>query len=54
MTDEIIKRKEELKRKILTLEWDKKLNQINYAKESKLKQFKEELKGIEDKLTAAN
>ena len=33
----------ELKKIILHLEWDKKRNQINYAKSLKLEQYKKEL-----------
>ncbi|MFH0876571.1 MAG: hypothetical protein V1859_11655 [archaeon] len=40
------KRIDELKKIIVTLEWDKKKNQLNYAKEAILKNYKEELEKI--------
>ena len=36
----------ELRKKIMTLEWDKKRNQINFSKENVLKEYKQELKKI--------
>ena len=43
---ELIERKDVLKRKIMTLEWDKKRNQINFSKESFLKKYRKELEDI--------
>lgn len=38
--------KSELTKKILTLEWDKKRHQLNFAKEGLLKKYKEELEQL--------
>ena len=39
-------RKSELKKKIITLEWDKKRNQINFSKKLILEKYKKELEEI--------
>ena len=38
----------DLKRKIMTLEWDKKLRQINFAKSNLLEGYKKQLSEIEE------
>ncbi len=47
MSEELHERKIELKRKILTMEWDLKRNQLHFAKQQKLSQYKEELQQLE-------
>ena len=47
---ELIKRKSELKRKIIAMEWDKKRNQLHFAKNNKLEECKKELEMVENKL----
>lgn len=51
--DELLDVKSDLKRKILTLEWDKKQNQIGFAKTNQLNECKKELAGIEAELENA-
>ncbi|MBN2422754.1 hypothetical protein JXB41_05995 [Candidatus Woesearchaeota archaeon] len=50
----IKKRKSELKKKILTLEWDKKRHQLNIALKKKLENYKKELQIIENNLIENN
>lgn len=50
MEKELLDRKSNLKRKILTLEWDKKLRQINFSKNRQLEDYKKELKEIQNKI----
>ena len=47
MDETLVSRRSELKRKILPLEWDKKLKQINDAREIELKAYIVELDNIE-------
>ncbi len=49
---ELKKRRKELKRKVLTMEWDKKKNQIHFARNKKLQQYKKEIEDINQKLEA--
>ncbi len=44
---DILERRSELKKSILTLEWDKNLRQINFSKNSLLEDYKKELAEIE-------
>ena len=48
---ELRKRKAELEKKILTLEWDKKRHQINFSKGNFLEKYKKELEEIKKKLS---
>lgn len=47
MENMLIEKRSELRQKIMTMEWDKKLNQINFSKEQMLKDYKKELEEIE-------
>jgi len=38
---------EELKRKIMTLEWDKKQRQLNFSKNDLLEEYKKQLSNIQ-------
>jgi len=51
--EELLERKSELKRQILTMEWDKKKSQLNFGKTEQLKECKEELEKVEGKLNPA-
>ena len=48
--NELKNRKAVLKKKILTLEWDKKRNQINFSKTEFLTKYKKELEEINEKI----
>ena len=48
--DELLDTKSDLKRKILTLEWDKKRSQITFAKNTQLEECQKELERIEAEL----
>jgi hypothetical protein len=50
MSQELIERRSELRRSISTLEWDKKLGQLNFSKESILEESKKQLEDIDIKL----
>jgi hypothetical protein len=52
MDEILMKRRSDLKRMLLPLEWDKKLRQINEGKEILLKAYKIELEKIELEITA--
>ena len=45
-----IERISELKRSIMTLEWDKQRNQINFGKTQQLEDYKKELVELEAKI----
>ncbi len=47
MDENLLKRREDLRRKIVPLEWDRKLNQLHYGREKELKEYREELEKIE-------
>ena len=48
--DELVERRSELRKRILTLEWDKERNQLNFGKNQQLDKLKEDLKKIENSL----
>ncbi len=48
--EELLERKSELKRKILTMDWDKKRSQLTFGKDQQLKECKEKLEKIENGL----
>ena len=48
--DELLDSRSELRKKILTMEWDKKSNQIAFAKKHHLEECKKELERIEAEL----
>ena len=48
--EELQVRRSELKKKILTLEWDKKHRQINFSKNSQLEDLRAEFEEISKKL----
>ena len=50
MEETLVDQIEGLKRKIQTLEWDKKLGQITFSKASLLDQYKERLNHMEEKI----
>ena len=52
MDEILMKRRSDLKRMLLPLEWDKRLRQINEGKEILLKAYKIELEKIELEITA--
>ena len=54
MDEELAEQCKELKSKIITLEWDKKLRQINFSKNSLLEQYKKQLSDIEAKIDNKN
>ena len=54
MSEQLIEKKSELRRTIFTLEWDKKLSQLNFSKEHILEESKKELAEIEEKLKWIN
>ncbi|MBN2367421.1 hypothetical protein JXC34_00255 [Candidatus Woesearchaeota archaeon] len=47
---ELIDRKAVLRKKILTLEWDRKRQQINFSRNLQLEEYKKELKELESEL----
>ncbi|MBU0628698.1 MAG: hypothetical protein KKC75_05895 [Nanoarchaeota archaeon] len=47
---DLIEKESELKSKIRILEWDKKMKQINIAKEFKLKEYEKELEAVRKEL----
>lgn len=47
--EDLIEKVAELKKKIMTLEWDKERNQINFGKTSQLEEYKKELEKLENK-----
>jgi hypothetical protein len=51
--EELLERKSELKRSILTMEWDKKRSQLNFSKNQNLEECKKELESVESKLNQA-
>ena len=52
--DELLDNRSELKKKILTMEWDKKIGQITFAKSHQLDECKKELERIEAELDLPN
>ena len=50
MDQNLLNLKEELERKIKTLEWDKGLRQINFAQTNLLESYKKQLEDINNKL----
>ena len=50
LNEELIEERSELRKKVLTLEWDKRLRQINFSKNSMLEEYKKQLSDIEVKL----
>jgi hypothetical protein len=50
MDDVLMKRRSDLKRKLLPLEWDKRLKQINEAREIELKAYQVELESVEKEI----
>ncbi|PIY60040.1 hypothetical protein COY95_03875 [Candidatus Woesearchaeota archaeon CG_4_10_14_0_8_um_filter_47_5] len=49
-TQELLRKKSELKRKILTLEWDRKHRQIHFSLKEKLDAYKKELEALNAQL----
>ncbi|MEK6967223.1 MAG: hypothetical protein AABX51_01175 [Nanoarchaeota archaeon] len=49
MTDEILDRMAFLKKRLLTLEWDKTQNQLNSGMEFKLVEFRKEFQDLQSK-----
>ena len=47
MEEALLEKIDELKKKIMTLEWDRGRNQINFGKTRQLDQYKKELKDLE-------
>jgi len=47
--EDLIEKKSELRKKIMTLEWDKQRNQINFGKTQQLEECKKELEELESK-----
>jgi len=54
MDENLIIRRTELKRKLLPLEWDKKLKQINFARDMELTAYRLELENIEKEISGQN
>lgn len=54
MDENLIVRRNELKKRIVPLEWDKKLNQIHFAKDHQLKAYRQELEQIEKEIFGVN
>ena len=50
MDENLVRKRSELKRKLSPLEWDKKLNQINFAREMELNVYKKELEAVEKEI----
>ena len=44
---DLIEKRSELKKKIMTLEWDRQRNQINFGKTRQLEEYKKELEELE-------
>jgi hypothetical protein len=51
MDETLLARRNELRRKLFPLEWDKRLKQINEARETELKSYKLELENIEKQIS---
>lgn len=51
---ELMAKRSELKRKIIPLEWDMNLNQINQSRKKELKSYREELEAIEKKISESD
>jgi len=54
MDETLLKRRSEIKRRLLPLEWDKKLKQINDARETELNAYRVELEKIEKEMEGGN
>ncbi len=52
--EELLEIRSDLRRKILTLEWDKKRSQLNFGKNQQLEECKKELENIENELVKTN
>lgn len=52
MDENLLMRRSELKRKLLPLEWDKRLKQINDARETELKKYLLELENVEKEIAS--
>jgi hypothetical protein len=50
MDETLVDQMQNLRKKIMTLEWDKKLRQINFSKNTLLEEYKQQLTEIEDKI----
>ncbi len=50
MDENLISKRNELKRKLVPLEWDKRLNQLHYAREVELKAYRLELEAVEKQI----
>ena len=50
MRQELLNKRSELTRKILTLQWDKNHRQINFSKNKQLEDYKKELEEVENQL----
>ena len=50
MDETLIIRRNELKKKLLPLEWDKKLNEIHFAREIEMKAYRHELEVVEKEI----
>lgn len=48
--EELMDRKSALKKQILTLEWDKKMSQLNFGKGQQLEGYKKDLEAVESEL----
>jgi len=47
--EDLIERASQLRKRIMTLEWDKKRNQINFGRTRQLEEYKKELEEIDAK-----
>ena len=54
MDENLLNRRTELRRKLFPLEWDKKLKQINFARDMELTAYKQELENIEKEISGQN
>ena len=54
MDTTLIDRRNEIRKRLIPLEWDMKRKQINFAKELQLKAYKEELEKIEKEIAGGN
>lgn len=54
MDENLLTRRSELKRRLLPLEWDKKLKQINEAREIELTRYRLELENIEKMIAGSS
>ena len=52
--EELLEKRSELKSKILILDWDKKMSQLNFGKNQHLEEYKKELEKIESELIKIN